>query len=148
MTCPEHADHPDPHTQSDLRCALSRLPAAGSLHQLCPRPHAGPGTPVPPAVPAREGSVLAAVADVPVGGGVVLADRDVVITQPVPATFKAFTDLHPPGLHGQRGGQRHHQLPLPRQPLRSGRRLGHSRPSHHTAARKTVAVQDNAVVLS
>jgi Rieske Fe-S protein len=53
---------------------------------------AGPVTePVPPAVPAGEVSVLAAVADVPVGGGVVLVDRDVVVTQPVPGTFKAFS---------------------------------------------------------
>jgi Rieske Fe-S protein len=47
--------------------------------------------PAPPAVPAGDGSVLAAVDDVPVGGGVVLADRDVVVTQPVPGTFKAFS---------------------------------------------------------
>jgi Rieske Fe-S protein len=47
--------------------------------------------PVPPAAPAGEGTVLAAVADVPVGGGVVLADRDVVVTQPVSGTFEAFS---------------------------------------------------------
>jgi Rieske Fe-S protein len=47
--------------------------------------------PAPPAVPAGEVTVLAAVADVPVGGGVVLADRDVVVTQPVSGTFKAFS---------------------------------------------------------
>ena len=55
----------------------------------------GPAAPVappaPPAVPAGEGSVLAAVADVPVGGGVVLVERDVVVTQPVSGTFKAFS---------------------------------------------------------
>ena len=39
----------------------------------------------------RGGERLAAVADVPVGGGVVLADRDVVVTQPVSGTFKAFS---------------------------------------------------------
>ena len=47
--------------------------------------------PVPPAVPAGQVIVLAAVADVPVGGGVVLADRDVVVTQPVSGTFRAFS---------------------------------------------------------
>ena len=46
--------------------------------------------PAPPAAPAGQVSVLAAVADVPVGGGVVLADRDVVVTQPASGTFKAF----------------------------------------------------------
>ena len=47
--------------------------------------------PAPPPVPAGQVSVLAAVADVPVGGGVVLPGRDVVVTQPVPGTFKAFS---------------------------------------------------------
>jgi hypothetical protein len=31
------------------------------------------------------------VPDVPVGGGVVLVDWDVVVTQPAPGTFKAFS---------------------------------------------------------
>ena len=51
----------------------------------------GIGAPAPPAGPAGKGSVLATVGDVPVGGGVVLADRDVVVTQPVPGTFQAFS---------------------------------------------------------
>ena len=45
--------------------------------------------PAAPAAPA--GTALAAVADIPVGGGLVLADRDIVITQPVAGTFKAFS---------------------------------------------------------
>jgi Rieske Fe-S protein len=36
-------------------------------------------------------AATAAKADVPVGGGVILADRKVVITQPAAGTFKAFT---------------------------------------------------------
>jgi Rieske Fe-S protein len=36
-------------------------------------------------------AAAAAKADVPVGGGVILADRKVVITQPAAGTFKAFT---------------------------------------------------------
>jgi Rieske Fe-S protein len=54
----------------------------------------GPGgaaAPAAPAAPAPSGAALAATADVPVGGGVVLAAQDVVLTQPVAGTFKAFS---------------------------------------------------------
>ncbi len=37
------------------------------------------------------GAVVAAVADVPVGGGIVLAAQDLVVTQPVAGTFKGFS---------------------------------------------------------
>ena len=64
----------------------------------------GPGKPAPaPAPPAQPGGVgtgsgstggkLAATADVPVGGGVVLADAQLVITQPKSGTFKAFSAI-------------------------------------------------------
>ena len=39
------------------------------------------------------GGKLAATADVPVGGGVVLADAKLVITQPAAGTFKAFSAI-------------------------------------------------------
>lgn len=50
----------------------------------------GPGRPqaVEPPPP---GTPLAAAADVPVGGGVILADKDTVVTQPVEGEFRAFT---------------------------------------------------------
>jgi Rieske Fe-S protein len=69
-----------------LCAALAGCAAYGPAGPVAPPAPA----PVPPAAPAGQGSVLA-VADVPVGGGVVLADRDVVVTQPVPGTFKAFS---------------------------------------------------------
>jgi nitrite reductase/ring-hydroxylating ferredoxin subunit len=68
----------------------------------------GPGQPAPaPAPSAQSGGVgggagsgsgsaggkLAATADVPVGGGVVLADAQLVITQPKAGTFKAFSAI-------------------------------------------------------
>jgi Rieske Fe-S protein len=68
----------------------------------------GPGQPAPaPAPSAQPGGVgggagsgsaagggkLAATADVPVGGGVVLADAQTVITQPKAGTFKAFSAI-------------------------------------------------------
>jgi Rieske Fe-S protein len=61
----------------------------------------GAGTPAPAPAPKNEAAgtaggaaavkAVAAVGDVPVGGGVVLADKDVVITQPAAGTFKAFS---------------------------------------------------------
>lgn len=44
----------------------------------------------PAAVPAGAGA-LAGVADIPVGGGTVFADRQVVITQPTPGAFLGFS---------------------------------------------------------
>jgi Rieske Fe-S protein len=54
----------------------------------------------PPAAPAGSGSgtaapagppVLASTADIPVGGGKILADKKIVITQPKAGSFDAFT---------------------------------------------------------
>lgn len=42
---------------------------------------------------ASEGSGLVAAADVPVGGGVVLKDDELVVTQPAEGEFKAFSAL-------------------------------------------------------
>jgi len=60
----------------------------------------GPAQPAPaPApAPAQPGSgaadaKLAATADVPVGGGVILTDAQLVITQPKAGTFKAFSAI-------------------------------------------------------
>lgn len=54
---------------------------------------AAPATAAPASAPATGGAAAALVAtkDVPVGGGVVFADQDVVVTQPAAGTFKAFT---------------------------------------------------------
>jgi Rieske Fe-S protein len=37
--------------------------------------------------------VLAATSDVPVGGGTIISDQEVVVTQPVEGEFKAFTSV-------------------------------------------------------
>ena len=50
----------------------------------------GPGTAPAPAAAAVAGP-LAALADVPVGGGLVLAAQDVVLTQPVEGEVRAFS---------------------------------------------------------
>jgi nitrite reductase/ring-hydroxylating ferredoxin subunit len=56
---------------------------------------AGAAAPAPTPAPAPGGSApaLVAVADVPVGGGVVIAPQKVVVTQPVAGTFKAFSAI-------------------------------------------------------
>jgi Rieske Fe-S protein len=56
----------------------------------------GPAQPAP--APAQPGAgaadaKLAATADVPVGGGVILTDAQLVITQPKAGTFKAFSAI-------------------------------------------------------
>jgi Rieske Fe-S protein len=62
----------------------------------------GPGQPAPAPAPSAQpggvggggaGAKLAATADVPVGGGVVLPDAQLVITQPKAGTFKAFSAI-------------------------------------------------------
>jgi Rieske Fe-S protein len=56
-------------------------------------PVAAPAPGPAPAAPATAGSAppLVAVADVPVGGGVVVAAEQLVVTQPQAGTFKAFS---------------------------------------------------------
>ncbi len=54
----------------------------------------GGSTATPPAAPAPAapgGTELGAAADVPVGGGKVFADKQVVVTQPAAGTFAAFS---------------------------------------------------------
>jgi len=61
----------------------------------------GPAQPAPAPAPAQPGgegagaggAKLAATADVPVGGGVILTDAQLVITQPKAGTFKAFSAI-------------------------------------------------------
>jgi nitrite reductase/ring-hydroxylating ferredoxin subunit len=49
---------------------------------------------VPPAAPgAAAGTVLATLADIPVGGGTILADKGIVVTQPTPGEVKAFSAI-------------------------------------------------------
>lgn len=58
---------------------------------------AGTGAPAPEdtGATAATGTVLASTADVPVGGGVILAEPKVVITQPAAGEFKAFSAICP-----------------------------------------------------
>lgn len=89
------------------------LAAGGALCATCAAGCATYGTPTgaasapapssapqqaPPAAPAPQQAApagLAAVADIPVGGGTVFADQGVVVTQPQPGTFAAFDVVCP-----------------------------------------------------
>ena len=78
------------------------LAAAAALTACAGYDASGPVTaPAPSAAPneaagtaggaAAGAGAVAAVADVPVGGGIVLAAQDLVVTQPVAGTFKGFS---------------------------------------------------------
>ena len=47
----------------------------------------------PPATSAPAAAVLAKTSDIPVGGGVIFAAQQVVVTQPTKGSFKAFTSI-------------------------------------------------------
>ena len=51
----------------------------------------GDTTPASSDPPVAAGQALASVADVPVGGGIILADAKIVLTQPEAGTIKAFS---------------------------------------------------------
>ncbi|WP_309649826.1 Rieske (2Fe-2S) protein [Nocardioides sp.] len=51
----------------------------------------GGGSSEPAAPEAAAGDELAATSEVPVGGGLILSDQKIVITQPTEGDFKAFT---------------------------------------------------------
>jgi len=74
------------------------LAAAAAVTAACGSSTSGPasslaaGTPGPPdASSPATGGVTVATSAVPVGGGTILADRKIVVTQPQAGTYKAFT---------------------------------------------------------
>jgi Rieske Fe-S protein len=60
-------------------------PVAAPPAQSAPAPSGGSGG------AAAGANAVAATADIPVGGGTIFADRDLVITQPAEGEFKAFS---------------------------------------------------------
>jgi Rieske Fe-S protein len=74
------------------------LAACGSSqNQGAASPSAPSPVPAAPAPPEPGGSTgelrLASTSDIPVGGGTVIAGKKVVVTQPVPGTFAAFSAI-------------------------------------------------------
>jgi Rieske Fe-S protein len=73
-----------------VSATLAACGNAGSSAPHAPPEPAAPRAPdAPPAGSAAQS--LASTADIPVGGGAVFADQEVVVTQPAPGTFKAFS---------------------------------------------------------
>lgn len=88
--------HPDPSRRSVLRAA-STAGAVALTVAACGggQDGAAPGSAAPSTPAAAGGTLLAKVADVPVGGGVVLIDLKLVVTQPTAGEFKAFSSICP-----------------------------------------------------
>ena len=94
------ADNTTPHTTSISRraavagmLAVAGLAAAGCTQygNTATAPAGGGAGAGAGAAGTGGGAVLGKAADVPVGGGVVLPDQSVVVTQPTAGTFKAFS---------------------------------------------------------
>ena len=99
------------------------VPAAGRC-----RPRS-PGPPVARATPRRdavgvEPEPLVAAADVPVAGGVILRDRNLVVTQPQRASSARSAPSARTASAWSIGRRRDRQLPLSRQPVPDRRRHG------------------------
>ena len=76
--------------------AVGLLTACGGSVATAPAPTAAPEqAPAPSAAPSgaasSSGTALTSTSDVPVGGGTVFADKNVVVTQPTAGDFKAFS---------------------------------------------------------
>ncbi|MDX2704788.1 Rieske (2Fe-2S) protein [Streptomyces sp. PA03-6a] len=65
--------------------------AATSAPPPASEPVSAPSSAPASASPSGEGEVLVKAADVPVGGGTVITDKKVVVTQPQAGEFKAFS---------------------------------------------------------
>jgi nitrite reductase/ring-hydroxylating ferredoxin subunit len=75
-----------------LACGLALTACSGyGAGRSAPAPAAPPSGGPASGGAAAGGAALARTADIPVGGGKVFADRDVVVTQPAAGTFKAFS---------------------------------------------------------
>jgi Rieske Fe-S protein len=75
---------------------VAALAACGSNENqgAAPPPEAPPpAAPPEPAPAAQDGERLASTGDIPVGGGTVFASQKVVVTQPTPGTFEAFSAI-------------------------------------------------------
>lgn len=73
-------------TRRNVVCGLAALGVVPPLLAACGSDDGGGGTPEGAA-----GQVLAATADVPVGGGLLVSDLGVFVTQPEEGTFRAFS---------------------------------------------------------
>lgn len=95
----EQFNAPDGLNRRHVLAAAGAVGAAGVLAACSNGGNPAPSTAVPE--PPKEtggktgGSVVAQTADVPVGGGLVVDNKMVVVTQPKEGQFKAFTSICP-----------------------------------------------------
>ena len=88
-------------TAGGLVLAGGTLAACGGADSTATEAATGAPTAGAPATPATESpttpvsGALASVSEIPVGGGVIVPEPPIVITQPVAGTFKAFTAICP-----------------------------------------------------
>ncbi len=85
---------PRPTRRAVLRTAGSAAAAAAAL-SACGGSTGAAGTPAATTPAAAAGTVLVPVADVPVGGGVVLTDLALVVTQPTAGQFAGYSAICP-----------------------------------------------------
>ena len=90
---------------------------------------------------------LAALDQIPAGGGLVVAQSDVVLVRSASGDVAGLLgDLHPPGLPGGLGPGRHDQLPVPRERVRRRHGRGRLRPGRAARSpRSQVVVRDGGV---
>ena len=75
-------------------CGSEEEPASSGTTSDSPEPSDSASDSQAPSEPAESGGdELVAAADVPVGGGVIMDDEKIVVTQPAEGEFKAFTAI-------------------------------------------------------
>jgi Rieske Fe-S protein len=98
---PTHRSDADPAARLSRRAVVAGVGgvAAAGLLTACgatPAPAPAPAAPAPapaatPSAAASGSAPLASASSIPVGGGTVFADKDVVVTQPTAGEYKAFS---------------------------------------------------------
>ena len=98
-THPSDADPAAPLSRRAVVAGVGGVAAAGLLTACgaSTAPAPAPAAPAPaarrphPSAATSGGATLAAASSIPVGGGTVFADKDVVVTQPTAGEYKAFS---------------------------------------------------------
>ncbi len=95
---PTSATSPSPALSRRVVVAGAGAAASVGLLSACGSTATAPATPAAPAAPSAAASAaassvnaLASTDDIPVGGGKVFAEQDVVVTQPTAGEFKAYS---------------------------------------------------------
>ncbi len=93
-THPSDADPAAPLSRRAVVAGVGGVAAAGLLTACGASTAPAPAPAAPSAAPSAAtsgGTTLASASSIPVGGGTVFADKDVVVTQPTAGEYKAFS---------------------------------------------------------